>query len=185
MTYSLPRGTPQNCLYLILFLYKKRQLEVVLVFPAEFFSNKDLPHFIFEVRNLVSKEFFMGRINSRAKGANGERELAKKLRDFGFSARRGQQFSGGADSPDVVCEELPFHWEVKRVDRLNIEDAMQQSERDCGEFKIPIVAHRRNNEEWKVTIRLDEFLSLAARSIVRVGAENVLDGISGGSEFDI
>ena len=61
-------------------------------------------------------------VNSRAKGARGERELAEILRCYGFSARRGQQYRGGADSPDVMG--LPgIHIEVKRVERLNIYDA--------------------------------------------------------------
>lgn len=33
-------------------------------------------------------------MNSRQKGARGERELAKKLREYGFDSRRGQQYSG-------------------------------------------------------------------------------------------
>ena len=36
------------------------------------------------------------------------------FREAGFEARRGQQFSGGTDSPDVVVTALPdFHWEIK------------------------------------------------------------------------
>ena len=46
-------------------------------------------------------------MNSRAgKGKVGEREFAELLRAHGFDARRGQQFAGGADSPDVVSEAL-------------------------------------------------------------------------------
>ena len=40
-------------------------------------------------------------INSRAKGAKGERELANKLKDYGYNTRRGQQFSG-LEGEDVV-----------------------------------------------------------------------------------
>ena len=40
--------------------------------------------------------------NSRAKGKAGERELAKKLREFGVDARRGQQYSGANGDADVV-----------------------------------------------------------------------------------
>ena len=55
-------------------------------------------------------------MNSRAKGARGERMWRDELRSaFGDSGiRRGQQFSGLGDSPDVVCPCLPdIHWEVK------------------------------------------------------------------------
>lgn len=50
---------------------------------------------------------------SRDKGARGEREFRDLLREHGFEARRGQQFAGGNDSPDVVTD-LPCHVEVKR-----------------------------------------------------------------------
>lgn len=41
-------------------------------------------------------------MNSRNKGAAGERELAGKLRDYGYDARRGQQYSGANGDADVV-----------------------------------------------------------------------------------
>lgn len=103
----------------------------------------------------------MGRINSRAKGAVGEREFAQVLRDAGFgSARRGQQFSGGADSPDVKCEELAeFHFEVKRVEAGNPYNWLAQAVRDAGD-KTPVVAHRRSREDWIAVVRLEDLLRL-------------------------
>ena len=98
-------------------------------------------------------------MNSRRKGAEGERELARKLRELGFeNARRGVQYQGGQDSPDVVGMD-GFHIECKRVEKLNIEDAMKQSERDAG-ANVPLVIHRKDREEWKVTMRLDDFVNL-------------------------
>lgn len=98
-------------------------------------------------------------INSKEKGKKGEREFAKLCRDHGFAnARRGQQFSG-IEGKDVVGLE-GIHIEVKRVERLNIEEALQQSIRDSKEDEIPIVAHRRNREEWKITMRADDFFKL-------------------------
>ena len=97
-------------------------------------------------------------INSKRKGAAGERELSKFLRTHGFSeARRGQQYSG-IEGEDVVG--IPnIHIECKRVERLNIHDAMQQSIRDANN-QIPIVAHRKNRTEWLVTMRAEDFLEL-------------------------
>ena len=98
--------------------------------------------------------------NSRRKGAVGEREIAKYLREHGFTdARRGQQFKGGADSPDVVGL-TGFHIEVKRVERLDLNAAMEQSIRDSAPNETPIVVHRRNNDYWKVTMRLDDFMEV-------------------------
>ena len=53
------------------------------------------------------------RKNSRAKGCNGERQLAKLLTSLGYPARRGQQFRGTKDSPDVVCDSIKAHIECK------------------------------------------------------------------------
>lgn len=99
------------------------------------------------------------KINSREKGKAGEREFAALCRKHGFeNARRGQQFSG-IEGKDVVGLE-GIHIEVKRVERLNIDEAMKQSIRDSKEGEIPIVAHRRNREEWKVTMRAEDWFKL-------------------------
>ena len=101
----------------------------------------------------------MRKMNSRQKGAAGERELAEKLREYGYSARRGQQFSGANGDADVVG--LPgYHIECKRVEKLNIDDAMEQSVRDAREGETPIVCHRKNRKEWLVTIRLKDFMEV-------------------------
>lgn len=98
-------------------------------------------------------------MNSRQKGKGGELELAKLLRSYGYSARRGQQYSGISGDADVVG--VPgLHIECKRVEQLNIENALLQSERDAPDGVIPVVMHRKNREPWKVTIRLDAFMRM-------------------------
>ena len=124
-------------------------------------------------------------MNSREKGKRGERQWRDELRARGYSARRGQQFSGSPESPDVICDDLAWlHFEVKAVERLNIEDAMDQARRDCGvrsadcgmtsstspqplspsgegednrAAKVPIVAHRRSFRGWLVTMDAETF----------------------------
>lgn len=96
-------------------------------------------------------------MNSRAKGARGEREFAKLCREEGYDCRRGQQYSG-VEGEDVVG--LPYiHVEVKRVQALNIDKAMEQSIRD-GQDKIPIVAHRKDGKGWLVTMRAGDWFKL-------------------------
>ena len=98
-------------------------------------------------------------MNSRAKGVRGEQSLARKLREYGYDARRGQQYNGADGSADVLG--LPgIHIECKRVERLNLEDAMAQSKRDAREGEIPTVFHRKNNCKWLVTLDLDDFMRL-------------------------
>ena len=98
-------------------------------------------------------------INSKKKGNKGEREFASLCREYGFiETRRGQQYCG-IEGKDIVG--LPgYHVEVKRVERLNISKAMEQAERDAGKEEVPIVAHRKNYEKWKITINARDFLRL-------------------------
>lgn len=102
-------------------------------------------------------------VNGKQKGSAGERELAAKLREHGFTARRTQQFCGKAGDSDVTCTELSaYHIECKRVERLNIDQAMDQSLRDCQD-KIPTVMHRRNNKPWLVTMYLEDWIALVKK----------------------
>lgn len=97
-------------------------------------------------------------MNSKRKGAAGEREFAKVCREHGYEARRGQQYCGANGDADVIG--LPgIHIECKRVERLNIEEAMSQSKADAKR-DIPIVAHRKNNSEWLVTMRAEDWFKL-------------------------
>ena len=98
-------------------------------------------------------------MNSRKKGKTGELELAKKLREYGYDCRRGQQYSGIHGDADVVG--LPgIHIECKRVERLDLIAAMDQSKRDANPGEIPAVFHRKNHCRWMVTVSLDDFILL-------------------------
>lgn len=112
-------------------------------------------------------------MNSRTKGKRGEREFAALLREQGFDARRGQQFAGGADSPDVVSEALDWlHVEVKRVQRLNLIDACAQAEGDAA-GKPWLVAHRRNHAPWLITLRAETFFQLLRGDLPPAGTATV------------
>ncbi len=97
-------------------------------------------------------------INSKKKGAKGERELANKLKDYGYKTRRGQQYNG-LEGEDVVGLDY-IHIECKRVERLNLEEAMQQAKRDVEKGQLPAVFHRKNRSKWLVTMELDSFMQL-------------------------
>ena len=101
-------------------------------------------------------------MNSRNKGAAGERELANILKDYGFDTRRSAQYCGANGDADVVG--LPgIHIEVKRVEKLNIDIAMNQARVDARPDEIPAVFHRRNRKGWLVTMDLDDFMHLYKR----------------------
>lgn len=98
-------------------------------------------------------------MNSRNKGAAGERELAKVLKGYGYDCRRGQQYCGANGDADVVG--LPgLHIECKRVERLNLDDAMAQAKADAKREEIPVVMHRKNNGKWRVTMSLEDFVTI-------------------------
>lgn len=102
-------------------------------------------------------------MNSRQKGAGGERELSRILREYGYNCRRGQQYCGANGDADVIG--LPgVHIECKRVERLNLSEAMKQAVRDAGAEGGPAVFHRKNREEWLVTMRLDDWIKMYAES---------------------
>lgn len=98
-------------------------------------------------------------MNSKAKGSAGERELCVWLTAHGYPARRNEQrYIGGKGNADVVAEGLErFHFEVKRVERLNVPAAMQQAERDA-DGRIPAVVHRRNRAPWLITMHLEDWI---------------------------
>lgn len=99
-------------------------------------------------------------MNACKKGKAGEREAAHFLSElFGLPVARGAQHAGGVESPDV--RGVPgIHFEVKRVQALNLGAAMAQAERDAGAELVPVVLHRRNREGWRMTFRADDLWRL-------------------------
>ena len=99
----------------------------------------------------------MGKSQQR-KGAAGERELAAILGEYGYACDRGGSYSMG-DVPDLTG--LPgIHIEVKRVEKLNVVEAMEQSIRDSERMSdgVPALFHRRNRKPWLVTMRLEDWM---------------------------
>jgi hypothetical protein len=108
-------------------------------------------------------------LDSRQKGARGEREWAGILRahfpDRVFR-RNIQSRGGGAEAADVTG--LPgWHAEVKRVEKLNIWSALQQAESDAKPGERPYVAFRRNRSGWYVALPAPLFLALLAANAVQ------------------
>lgn len=98
-------------------------------------------------------------INSKAKGSMGERQWANYCKDQGYNVRRTQQYCGATEE-SADCVGLPgIHQEVKRVQALNIDIALEQAKKDAGE-NMPIVAHRKNSKPWKVTMYAEDWFKL-------------------------
>ena len=102
--------------------------------------------------------------SSKARGKRAELDLVQKLQKFGFTeARRTAQYCGkAAGTSDVVG--LPgVHIECKAVQRLNIWEALSQSQRDSqadGKGDIPAVFFKRNRTGFYVAMPLGDFVHL-------------------------
>lgn len=106
------------------------------------------------------------KINSRTKGKVGELELVNFLKERGIEARRGQQYEGGSDSPDVIAQGIlrDFHLEVKRVQSGNLYNWLHQACTDADLCKVPIVAHRKNGKQWVAILDLRDFINLVEKA---------------------
>lgn len=101
--------------------------------------------------------------NSKQKGARGERELSSKLKEYGFNTRRGQQYCGANGDADVVG--LPnIHIECKRVQNLNLYNAISQAKADANENELPAVFHRKDRSEWLVTMTFSDWMKIYKES---------------------
>lgn len=98
-------------------------------------------------------------INSKQKGARFERKLAAMIRDYGFEARRGQQYCGANGDADVVGLD-GIHIEAKAQETMRLYDWMSQAISDAREKEIPAVFHKKNNCDVLVTMRFDDFMTL-------------------------
>lgn len=101
-------------------------------------------------------------INSKRKGKQGELELVRKLKEYGYDVRRSVQYNGKEEDGQADLVGMPgIHIECKRTEALKLYDAINQAKRDSeGKDELPVVFHRRNNCEWLTILPLDCFVEL-------------------------
>ena len=98
--------------------------------------------------------------SSQRKGADGERELAALLREYGYPVERGGSLSFG-EVPDLTG--LPgVHVECKRAEQLRPYDWMAQAERHALRFGdgLPAVFFRRSRSPWLVVMKLEDWIRM-------------------------
>lgn len=105
----------------------------------------------------------MGKINSKAKGKNGELEFSHECEKYGLmGVHRTAQTNGKLEQSLADCEGLDgIHIEVKRVEKLNVDNAIEQAERDLKtkkEKRIPVVFHRKNRKPWLATAKFEDWV---------------------------
>jgi len=99
---------------------------------------------------------------AKAKGARGERWFANYLTDWGFPARRGQQFKGTKDSPDISCEtleDLGFHLESKFTQTISMYPTLEKGLEDSGGV-APLVLYKKDNKPPITFMYLQDFMKL-------------------------
>ena len=91
-------------------------------------------------------------IKSRKKHSRGSREFAAICRQYGFTStcRHGTFENGGL--PGLFVE-------VRRTQRLHLEEDLAAAVRNA-DGSIPILAHRKDLQPWKITLLLPDFLQL-------------------------
>lgn len=114
-------------------------------------------------RRLFVRVELMG-TKSQRKGARGEREAAAEIaRLFRVEARRGRQYCGDPEAPDVRTAIDQVHFEVKRTEWLRLYPALAQASADAGNEKIPVVLYRSNHQPWVAIVRLEDLPRLAVQ----------------------
>lgn len=101
--------------------------------------------------------------SQQKKGRAAELELCRILNENGIPAEPGAALNYGSE-PDIKGVN-GFHIECKRHERIEIGAWMAQAERDAQRFGgFPCVMHRRNREEWRVTMPLTAWIELYNRA---------------------
>jgi hypothetical protein len=95
---------------------------------------------------------------SREKGAAGEREACEVLARIGLDCRRTVQYCGRGGTADIVCDQAPdLHIEVKRTERLNPYQFLDQAIRDSGSSRrTPLVVCRSSYKPWLIVCRVTD-----------------------------
>lgn len=104
--------------------------------------------------------------NSKQKGKRGELEAAHELNKYGFDCRRTAQYNGKELDSKADVVGLPgIHVEVKRNERLNISEAVEQAIRDHKGDELPAVFHRKNGKPWLVTMTLEDWMKIYKKNL--------------------
>ncbi len=110
-------------------------------------------------------------MKTRAKGVNGEREVANVWKAHGLEVR-GLEGSGdhlvigggyrGEDAAYVVPR-VTIHSEVKRHERLRLPEWLAQAAAEAPAGTIPVVSFRQSRGRWYACLPLDDLAELVAR----------------------
>ena len=104
--------------------------------------------------------------SAKGKGRRLQNYLRDKLYEYFPSLRMGDIKTAvmGESGEDIILSPaardlIPFSFECKNQERLNIWESLSQSEENCKE-NIPAVVFKRNRTKTYITLELVEFIKI-------------------------
>ena len=99
--------------------------------------------------------------SQRTKGANGERELCRILRDHGLPAQRTAPLQANSAARDADVLSIPgWHLEVRRRNQISIVRWSRETEAAAPTGKAPVVLYRPDREPWRASLLLADLIPL-------------------------
>tara|TARA_R100001594_G_scaffold150009_1_gene209607 strand:- start:426 stop:773 length:348 start_codon:yes stop_codon:yes gene_type:complete len=102
----------------------------------------------------------------KGKGRRLQNFLRDKIYDYFPSLREGDVKTAvmGESGEDIILSPaardlIPFSFECKNQERLNIWESLSQAEDNCGNH-TPAVVFKRNRTKTYIALELDEFLTI-------------------------
>jgi hypothetical protein len=84
------------------------------------------------------------------------------LTRIGLDCARTAQRTGKTGLPDLECDDVQLHIEVKRTERLNPYAFMDQAVSDSTRTRrAPLVVMRSSHKPWLILCRLDDLPRIA------------------------
>lgn len=105
-------------------------------------------------------------MNSRRKGKDGELNLVRKLKEYGYDVRRSQQYAGINSDADVVgIDHLHIEAKYRQNGHGQAYEWLDQAKREARPDEIPVVMHKKvskeyRGNEWLVTLTLEDFITI-------------------------
>lgn len=130
-------------------------------------DNAELPAYFFVSKSTMKPQ------SCKAKGRRLQQQIVCDLYQH-FSLAEGdlRSTSMGAGGEDIhmsakARELIPFSFEAKNQERLNIWSAIEQCEQNCVGVRSPVVVMKKNNKKPYAVIPWSTFLSLISQHEAR------------------
>ena len=110
----------------------------------------------------------------KGKGRRLQNFLKEKLYDYFPTLRQGDVKTAvmGESGEDIILSPaardlIPYSFECKNQERLNIWESLSQAEDNSGDF-TPIVVFKRNRTKTYIALELEEFLKIIGETNERL-----------------